>query len=132
ERGLGSCVVLVRPKEERCLRHRELDGHATPCWVLQSNLRLRYRNHQEISDLRNFRSFRALAQRPPLIKLKMKERQKPEATKEKSFASLTRQVAAISRNPNIVLVPDMPSAVDLFHEYVSTATAQSTQMVDVE
>jgi hypothetical protein len=25
-----------RPREERCLRHREFDGHATPKWVLQS------------------------------------------------------------------------------------------------
>jgi hypothetical protein len=25
-----------RPREERCLRHRELDGHATPSWVLQT------------------------------------------------------------------------------------------------
>src|SRR6266566_5181568 len=44
--------VLGRPRAERCLRHRELDGHVTPCWVLQSNLRLLYGNHQEISDLR--------------------------------------------------------------------------------
>jgi hypothetical protein len=45
---------------------------------------------------------------------------------------VNQAVASISRNPNIVLVPDMPSAVALFHEYVSTATAQSTKMVNVE
>src|SRR2546430_527019 len=44
----------------------ELDGHVTPCWVLQSNLRLLYGNHQEISDLRNLRRFRAPEQRSPL------------------------------------------------------------------
>jgi hypothetical protein len=30
---------LRRVFEERCLRHRELDGHATPKWVLQGAAR---------------------------------------------------------------------------------------------
>jgi len=35
--GRAEGVVGFGPtREERCLRHRELDGHATPGWVLQS------------------------------------------------------------------------------------------------
>ncbi len=33
---MAGIVGLRRVFEERCLRHRELDGHATPKWVLQS------------------------------------------------------------------------------------------------
>jgi len=34
-------VALAAFFEERCLRHRELDGHATPKWVLHSAARQR-------------------------------------------------------------------------------------------
>jgi hypothetical protein len=36
---MAGIVGLGRVFEERCLRHRELDGHATPNWVLQSAAR---------------------------------------------------------------------------------------------
>jgi hypothetical protein len=37
----AALVALIAFFEERCLRHRELDGHATPKWVLQSAARQR-------------------------------------------------------------------------------------------
>jgi len=37
----SALVALAVFFEERCLRHRELDGHATPKWVLQSAARER-------------------------------------------------------------------------------------------
>jgi|ERR1700687_2097184 len=39
---------------------------------------------------------------------------------------------SISRTPDIVFVPHVPNAVDLFHQYVSAATTQSTKMIDIE
>jgi hypothetical protein len=38
-RGRRAALALAAFFEERCLRHRELDGHATPKWVLQSAAR---------------------------------------------------------------------------------------------
>ena len=36
---MGRVGASGRIFEERCLRHRELDGHATPGWVLRSAAR---------------------------------------------------------------------------------------------
>jgi hypothetical protein len=55
------------PEHRReALLRRVCKGHVTPEWVLQSNLRLLYGNHQEISDLRNSLRYRAPGKRSPL------------------------------------------------------------------
>jgi hypothetical protein len=79
---MSACRRAVRSlpgerPEERCYGTGSWTGHVTPEWVLQSNLRLLYGNHQEISDLRNLLRYRAPEERPPFDLLKMKERQKP-------------------------------------------------------
>jgi len=65
-----------------------LDGHATPGWELQGNLRLLYGNHQEISDLRN--SLHP-ERRLTVNLLNIKERQKPQQLKKNIVASFSAQ-----------------------------------------
>jgi hypothetical protein len=73
-------------RRRAALARRVLDGHATPNWELQGNLRLLYGNHQEISDPQNSLRYRAAGATLSVNLLNIKERQKPKATKEKSFA----------------------------------------------
>src|SRR5437879_2443653 len=80
--------VLGRLREERCLRHRELDGHATPGWVLHSNSgccigTIKKSRTYEISS--TIERFRALS----VNFLKIKGRQKSQQLKKKSLASLS-------------------------------------------
>jgi hypothetical protein len=69
------------------LPRRVCKGHATPGWVLQSNLRLLYANHQEISELRDSGAAEHPKQRSPLLNIK--ERQKPQHLKKNILASFS-------------------------------------------